>query len=214
MTFLTLAVVALLWTAPDAARAQDSTAELLARINAARLAQGLYPYVSSPQLNAAAQRHSDDMAAHGQLGHTGFDGSSETQRILDAGYGAYEFGPVVAESIHQGDGPLDAWMGLQDDRTNLLHQEYREVGIAVTNGYWTVTFGAQPNVLPVLVNNGAGSVDTLTVTLTLVPENAVPDGLGTAIGQPLEYRASTDEQFSGAEWQTWQPKVSFMLDES
>lgn len=213
ITFLTLAVVTPLCLAPGPARAQDSTAELLARINAARLAQGLYPYVSSPQLNAAAQRHSDDMAAHGQLSHTGSDGSSETQRILEAGYGAYEFGPVVAESIHQGDNPFDAWLGQLNDRNNLLHQQYREVGLGAAGGYWTVTFGAQPNVLPVLVNNGASSVDTLTVTLTLVPENAAPNGQGTAIGQPIQYRASTDEQFSGAEWQTWQPEASFTLDE-
>jgi uncharacterized protein YkwD len=223
LSLLSLAAVALLWPAHGPARAQNPAGDLLALVNKTRLSQGLYPYVINPELTAAAQRHSDDMAATGQISHTGSDGSSDVQRILDAGYGAYEFGPLVGENIYGGPGgaqaPFNAWMDTPGARANLLHEKYREVGIGVAGDdqgrtFWTVTFGAQPNVLPVLVNDGAGSVDAITVTLTLLPENAVPDGLGTAMGQPLEYRASTDSQFSGVEWEPWAERVSFVLDET
>ena len=215
--------VALLWFIPGSVQAQSPAGALLALINDARLAQGLYPYTLNTALTAAAQRHSDDMAATGNISHTGSDGSSDVQRILEAGYGAYEFGPLVGENIYGGlgeaDVPFNAWMEDPGARSNLLHERYREIGISVASDaggrfFWTVDLGAQPNVLPVLINDGADSVDTITVTLTLVPENATPSGLGTAMGQPTAYRASTDSRFSGAEWQPWSDRVSFVLDET
>lgn len=217
-----LLTLALLWFVVDLSRAQDQAGELLALINNARITQGLHPYVVSAQLAAAAQRHSDDMAATGQISHTGSDGSSSTQRILEAGYGVYEFGPVVSENIYGGMGganvPFEGWMSQSGARSNLLHEKYREVGIAVTSDaqgrfFWTLDVGAQPNVLPVLINDGAVSVDTLTVTLRLVPENVVPQGQGTAMGQPVAYRASTSPQFLDAEWLPWAESVSFLLDD-
>jgi hypothetical protein len=205
------------------ARAQDPASDLLRLINNARLNQGLYPFAVSAPLTAAAQRHSQDMATTGQIDHTGSDGSSSTQRALEAGYGAYPFGPTVSENIFGGTGgaevPFDAWLEQDGARSNLLHETYREAGIGVANDaqgrtFWTLNVGAQPNVLPVLINDGATSVDTVTVTLRLLPENVVPGGVGTAMGQPVEYRASTNPQFTGTDWNPWAELVPFVLDEA
>ena len=222
---LSLIVVFVLGQAVEPARAQDAAGELLALINNARRAQfqWLYPYVMSDRLTLAAQRHSDDMAATNLVRHTGSDGSSETQRILEAGYDVYQFGPLVGENIYSGAGdapaPFNGWMAVPSARNNLLHEKYREVGIGIARDdqgrvFWTVTFGAQPNVLPVLMDGGVASVNTVTVTLTLLPENVVPDGLGTAMGQPVEYRASVDPQFNVAGWKPWAEQVSFVLEEA
>lgn len=203
--------------------AQDPATDLLGLINNARLDQGLYPYVVSAQLTAAAQRHSDDMAKTGQIDHTGSDGSSSTQRVLEAGYGAYPFGPLVSENIFGGAGgaeiPFTTWLEQAGARSNLLHEKYRELGIGIASDaqgrtFWTLNVGAQPNVLPVLINDGAASVDTVTVTLRLLPENVVPEGVGTAMGQPVEYRASTSAQFTDTEWSPWAEQVPFVLDEA
>ena len=78
---------------PSAAQA-DPAAEMLARINAVRVAQGLPPYAYSEKLAAAAQAHSKDMAAAGKVDRTGTDGSSPKSRILAAGYGQWTIGPV------------------------------------------------------------------------------------------------------------------------
>jgi uncharacterized protein YkwD len=110
-------------------------------------------------------------------------------------------------------------MGQSGARVNLLHNRYREVGIGVSSNaqgrtFWTLNVGAQPNVLPIFINDGAVSVDTVTVTLRLVPENVVPDGRGTAMGQPVEYRASNSALFIDAEWSSWAEQVSFVLDDT
>ncbi len=216
-------LVAGAWLVSRPVRAQDSVGDLLSRINEARTRQGLHLYVVNPKLTAAAQRHSEDMASTGQISHTGSDGSTSTQRILEAGYGAYEFGLVASENIFGGTGgaelPFNAWMDDPGAQSNLLHEKYREVGIGLANddqgrGFWTLSVGAQPNVLPVLINGGVTSVDTVSVTLSLTPENVVPEGRGTAMGQPVVYRASTSPEFPDAEWAPWAEQVSFTLDET
>jgi hypothetical protein len=216
-------LVAGAWLVSRPSRAQNPVGDLLSLINQARTRQGLHLYVVNPKLVTAAQRHSEDMASTGQINHTGSDGSTSTQRILEAGYDAYEFGLVASENIFGGTGgaelPFDAWMDDSGAQANLLHEKYREVGIGLANddqgrGFWTLSVGAQPNVLPVLINGGITSVDTVSVTLSLTPENVVPEGRGTAMGQPVAYRASTSPEFPDAEWAPWAEQVSFMLDDT
>jgi hypothetical protein len=216
-----LLLLALSQTGVSFVYAQATSADLLALVNEARINQGLYPYVISAELSAAAQRHSNDMATSGQIGHTGSDGSSSTQRVLEAGYGVFDFGLVASENVYGGiggaDAPFNAWMGQSGARSNLLSEKYREVGIGVARDdqgriFWTLDVGARPNVLPVLINDGVTSVDTISVTLTLVRENVVPQGQGTAMGQPIAYRASTNPEYSNAEWRSWADKVPFLLE--
>jgi len=220
---LLLPALAFLGLVVGLVQAQNPVSDLLALINATRTGEGLHPYVVSAALSSAAQRHSEDMAASGQIDHTGSDGSSSTQRVLEAGYGVYEFGLVASENIYGGTGAaqtaFDEWLSQSGARSNLMSSKYREVGIGFANDvqgrvYWTLTVGAQPNVLPVLINDGVTRVDSITVTLRLLPENVVPEGLGTAMGQPQAYRASTDAQFVGAEWAPWAAIASFTLDET
>jgi uncharacterized protein YkwD len=217
-----LPVIVLLGLVVGMVQAQNSVSELLALINSARAAEGLHPYAISVALSSAAQRHSEDMAASGQIGHTGSDGSSSTQRILEAGYGVYEFGLVASQNIYGGTGgaqaPFDEWLSQPGARSNLMSSKYREAGIGFASdaqgrAYWTLTVGAQPNVLPVFINGGVTRVDSITVTLNLVPENVAPEGLGTAMGQPKAYRASTDAEFVGADWEPWAASVNFALED-
>jgi hypothetical protein len=205
---------------PSAAQA-DPAAEMLARINAVRVAQKLPPYAYSEKLSAAAQVHSKDMAAAGKVDRTGTDGSSPKSRILAAGYGQWTIGPVVDEAIYGGtdglQGAFDWWMNTPTDKGRLLSTRFREVGIGAAtapNGwiYWTLDLGAQPNVLPAFVNGGVTRVDTTTVTLTLTTENAVPAGEGAnTIGQPVQVRVASDDSFTGSDWQPWAAEVPFQL---
>ncbi len=214
--------LAAIWMTQLPSSAQDATGQLLALINQSRLAQGLTPYAASSALQAAAQRHSDDMAATGNIAHTGSDGSSPAQRITEAGFEAYPSGLVAGESIFGGTtegagAAFNFWMSVDYDRGNILSDQYREVGIAVAydaqgRGYWTVCFGARPNRLPVFVNDGASLVYGPSVSLTLSPENVAPSGEKGAIGQPTSYRANTQDQFEGIEWQPWALRVPFRLD--
>ena len=205
---------------PSAAQA-DPAAEMLARINAVRIAQKLPPYAYSEKLAAAAQAHSKDMAAAGKVDRAGTDGSSPKSRILAAGYGQWTIGPVVDEAIYGGtdglQGAFDWWMNAPTDKGRLLSTRFREVGIGAataSNGwiYWTLDLGAQPNVLPAFVNGGVTRVDTTTITLTLTTENAVPAGEGAnTIGQPVQVRVASDDSFTGTDWQPWAAEVPFQL---
>jgi uncharacterized protein YkwD len=123
--------------------------ELFNRTNALRIQNGLSAYTLSHRLDAAAQRHSQDMADTGNISHTGSDGSTVKQRVLDTGYGDVP----VAENIFGGvatvDDAWDYWTTDPDHRAGLISQQFSEVGISVVKGkagtfYYTMVFGAQP----------------------------------------------------------------------
>jgi uncharacterized protein YkwD len=123
--------------------------ELFNRTNALRAANGLAPYRLANRLNAAADRQSQDMANTGNISHTGSDGSTVKQRVLDTGYGDWP----VAENIFGGVATVDdAWNFWTTDpahRDGLLSSQFHDVGISVVKGkldtyYYTMVFGARP----------------------------------------------------------------------
>jgi uncharacterized protein YkwD len=99
----------------------------------------------SPELTAAARRHSYDMAANTFLGHTGSDGSSESDRVIQAGY---LWTGEIAENAASYATPAETvqgWMSSSGHRNNMLNCGYREVGVGYAeseNGqkYWTAVF--------------------------------------------------------------------------
>jgi len=64
-----------------------SGSDLLAAVNAFRIANGYSAYQSNSALMSSAQAHSQYQASIGTWTHTGADGSNETQRAIAAGYG-------------------------------------------------------------------------------------------------------------------------------
>jgi uncharacterized protein YkwD len=121
-------------------------AKLLTLVNAERAKTGVAALSLSTELNAAAQRHSKDMAANKFLSHTGSDGSTAEQRTTEAGY---KWG-ANAENIAQGSttaaAAMQQWMESTGHRKNILSGEYEHVGFAVEKAaggdyYWTQVFG-------------------------------------------------------------------------
>lgn len=124
----------------------DAANVLLQRLNELRAQNGMATFELSPQLTAAAQRHSLDMAKTGKISVNGSDGSIPTGRMQAAGYPG-----KPGEEIVSG-GPLtieEVWYDWVSNRPNanvLLNPEYIRVGIAVANAgansYYTADFGA------------------------------------------------------------------------
>jgi uncharacterized protein YkwD len=112
----------------------DVVVELLNRTNALRAENGLPPYKLNDLLNASARRHSDDMASTGRIIHTGADGSSAKQRVLDTGYKVQ----FVGENIYGGrvtvDDAWNYWSTDPDHRAVLLNPQYVDIGISVVKG--------------------------------------------------------------------------------
>ena len=213
-----LAIVA--WVLPSVARAQsNAVADLAARINRERLARGLAPLALNAKLMAAAQAHADDIARTAQFGHTGSDGSSATIRVARAGYGKYSWGYRVGENWARYHSVADAfamWMESAPHRNNILHPVYREVGIGVAatsaGGFvYILNFGAQPNVLPIFINDAATETKSPEVKLTLTTEDVMAAGDGDSIGRPTQVQISNTPDFVGAKWQEYAASIVWTL---
>lgn len=204
-------------------RQDDSPGQVLAaRINRERLARGLVPYALNAQLTAAAQAHADDLARTGNYSHTGSDGSTVFERVAHTGYGAYSWGRRLGENwawYRDAATALAMWMDSAPHRDNILHPLYREFGIGIApgkngNSIFVVVFGAQPNLLPIFINDLATETRTRAVTLTLSSEDVMPngDGAGT-IGRAVEAQISNRADFAGAPWQPFATRLPWTLTE-
>ena len=210
---------------PVSAQESDPVATWQTLVNEARLDEGLAPYGFSTLLNAAAQRHADDLAAHQTSSHTGSDDSTPQQRIAEAGYAAWNDGEsVVGENFWTGSGTIEDAMAffLEDppQRDNILNPVYREIGIGVatddaSSNYYVLDFGARPNVLPIFINDGATNTDNPQIAIRLTNEEARPGGKGTIfMGQAIEMRISNEPGFNDLPWQPWEPLVPWTLPDA
>jgi uncharacterized protein YkwD len=125
------------------------TTQVLALINSARASAGLPALSGNAKLTASAQGHSDDMACHNLLSHTGSDGSSIYERVVAAGYTP----SYVEEIIFASGSPqqaFDWWMNDPPHRDAILNPKVNHFGAGYTyvagsdyGGYFTVDFGSQ-----------------------------------------------------------------------
>lgn len=215
---------------PISAQEPDLATQWLIQVNQARLDAGLAPYRRSNNLSTAAQRHADDVAAHGFANpgdvHQGSDGTHEQERVAETGYAAWTWnggGLIVDENMSTYDtiaASMEFFLNSTAHRNNILSSTYREIGIGVSTdddgGYYHVlVFGVRPNVLPVFINDDAATTDNPNVAIRLTNEEARPDGEGTdKMGQAIEVRISEDLDWGDKPWQPWDNYVSWTLSET
>ncbi|MCU0520288.1 MAG: CAP domain-containing protein [Anaerolineae bacterium] len=209
--------IALVMPVPSAAQG-DPRGQLFALLNQLRLREGFAPLGNSTLLNAAAQRHADDLVTIGQATHTGSDGSTYQQRIREARYSAWDDGLVVGEVLWTGLGGAEdavTWFRSNPEWAALTDPRYREAGIGYVDDsgvrYFVVTLGARPGVLPIFINDGADTAESPAVALRLTNEDAVPLGDGAQIGRAIEVRLSNSPTFDGVPWQPWEELLPWLL---
>ncbi|WP_371502215.1 sigma-70 family RNA polymerase sigma factor [Kitasatospora sp. NBC_00374] len=126
----------------------DTVQQVLDLVNAERAKAGCGPVKANAQLQTAAQRHSDDMAARGYFDHTNPDGAGPQKRIDDAGYKWSTWGENIARGQQDAAAVMDAWMHSDGHRANILNCTFTELGIGVHTGkggpWWTQDFGTPP----------------------------------------------------------------------
>ncbi|KAE8968058.1 hypothetical protein PR002_g27872, partial [Phytophthora rubi] len=121
---------------------------MLAAVNKQRATGGLKPLCLNKKLHAAAQRHSNDMAAKDFMAHDGSDGSSMSERITQA---AYDWS-AVAENVAAGQidvaDVMVAWINSPEHLENIMG-DYTMFGSAYAfnkdgtyQHYWTQDFGS------------------------------------------------------------------------
>jgi uncharacterized protein YkwD len=101
--------------------------------------------VISSKLQAAAERHARDMAAHRKMAHKGSDGSTLFDRITSEGYDYRRAGENIASGRFTIDGLMKGWMDSPPHKRNILGS-FSQIGVAYATAedgkrYWCVTFG-------------------------------------------------------------------------
>jgi len=119
---------------------------MVAKLNAARVEEGLLPLVVDAQLTALAREHAKTMMASGAIGHDMGDGSPP-QRLARAGGCAKEVGENVSRATSVTLAHLALWKSVSH-RTNLLHPRYERLGVSALRDekgmLWIVQIFAGP----------------------------------------------------------------------
>jgi uncharacterized protein YkwD len=123
-------------TPSDLAQVQAAT---LCLINKVRVQSGELPLRDSSALDAAAQRHSEDMVANNYFDHTTPSGEPFDARIVATGYAPadrpYELGENIDTATIGLSSPsqtVAGWMNSPEHRANILNGDFRDSGIGVT----------------------------------------------------------------------------------
>jgi len=145
--------LSVLFCSATSARAEDDMAtQLIAEINAFRVAQGVQPLRTDPRLTAAAARHSRNMAEQDCFDHICPGGSSPGQRLAEAGYRYRKFAENIAAGQPTAKNVVAGWKQSPPHRRNMLLPDARDVGagyfmIDPDDGkvayrhYWTMLYG-------------------------------------------------------------------------
>jgi uncharacterized protein YkwD len=120
--------------------------EIISLINQARMAAGLSALTVNPQLTAAAQGHSADMACNNFLDHTGSDGLWIDGRLRRAGYTSVGFTEIIAIGTPQN--AMSQWRADQGHWDMVLNAGVTQIGVGYAyyagsdfGGYITVDMG-------------------------------------------------------------------------
>ncbi|NUV60253.1 sigma-70 family RNA polymerase sigma factor [Streptomyces sp. CAI-85] len=122
-------------------------AQVIALVNEERASAGCGPLTDDSLLRAAAQGHSEDMAARDFFDHTNPDGEDPGQRITDAGYRWSTYGENIAKGQQTAESVMTSWMNSPGHRANILNCSFKNIGVGIHNGsggpWWTQNFGAK-----------------------------------------------------------------------
>ncbi len=93
-----------------------------------------------------ASSHSDEMQQNGNLSHTGSNGSSAGDRLLNSGYRWSRWGENIASGRTSAAGTMAQWLGSASHCVNLMNANFREMGVAqdsIAGNYWTAVFATR-----------------------------------------------------------------------
>ena len=119
--------------------AQNNTeAEVIAKVNEIRVANGLNTLRYDASLEASADVRADELTA--RFSHTRPDGSDWYTVTPDLMYGEN-----LADGYNTADAVVNAWMASPEHKANILKSDFTTVAVstAVKNGktYWAQEFG-------------------------------------------------------------------------
>jgi uncharacterized protein YkwD len=132
--------------APTSTGISAFAAEVVRLVNVERASNGCSALTAESRLTAAAQLHSEDMAAKNYFDHNSQDGRSPGARITAQGYKWRTWGENIAAGQQTPASVMSAWMNSSGHRANILNCTFTQIGVGVAKGgsygiYWTQDFG-------------------------------------------------------------------------
>jgi uncharacterized protein YkwD len=102
----------------------------------------------SCKLEAAARRHSEDMAEHDYFSHTGPEGAGIEQRVGNQDYVWQAVGENIAAGHTSVSAVVEGWLDSPGHCSNIMNEAFTEMGMAKAEDsesrystYWTQTLG-------------------------------------------------------------------------
>jgi hypothetical protein len=102
--------------------------------NMERSKAGLPPLSGNAQLSQAALAKANHMFANDYWAHVAPDGTTPWSFIKAAGYAYSVAGENLARDFNDTASMVQAWMNSETHKTNIVHQKYSQIGVAVVNG--------------------------------------------------------------------------------
>lgn len=103
--------------------------------NARRAEYNLPALKIDPKLSDAARRKASDMFTNNYWAHNSPSGTKPWFFITAAGYSYLHAGENLARDFAEPNGVVAAWMNSPTHRDNLLSPKYKDIGVAVVDGY-------------------------------------------------------------------------------
>ncbi|MBI2392195.1 MAG: CAP domain-containing protein [Deltaproteobacteria bacterium] len=107
------------------------------------------PLVMHPLLQAAARKHSKDMALNNFFAHTNLAGLSPFDRMKAEGYKGTTMGENIAAGNSTAAATVQQWMNSDGHCANIMSAKYTQLGVGYWYSatskyrhYWTQNFGA------------------------------------------------------------------------
>jgi uncharacterized protein YkwD len=190
--------------------------------NLKRREHGLPPLRWNRELNLAARWFAkNSVTGHGNqsaCGHTDSEMRSPGDRFLAFGYrNPHAWGENVICGLTDPQYAVDGWMKSDGHRANLLHTEYREIGVGYYRddesgrGFIAQDFSVDPTYAPVIIENEAPSTAKSTVNLYIY-DPAVGEGL-QGMGPAVEMMIANEPDFTDATWEPYTTEKAWQLSE-
>jgi uncharacterized protein YkwD len=109
-------------------------AAMLAGVNDERRKAGSPPLALVAALNAAAQKHAEDMLERTYYSHQSLEGLQPWDRVRAAGFLPQLVGENIAAGHLTVDTALDAWLHSSGHRSNILDPRFTHTGIGIAVG--------------------------------------------------------------------------------
>lgn len=107
------------------------------------------PLTFAPALETVSLEHSRDMALHGDLNHTGHDGSSPADRLTRSGYRWRVVGENIASGVSTPEEAVAGWIASPHHCENIMSPRFTQMAVAYAANpssrggiFWTQLFAA------------------------------------------------------------------------